>query len=734
MTPLPRGLSAVLASVAFLGPAAPTLRAEVWKATLPAPVTSFGACEANGHLYVYGGHTGEAHVYSKDTHSKHFVRIDLSKRDKWEKLPFHRPLQGFGMAAHDGEIYLAGGSQATNEPGKRSNLTSTDEVSVFDPVRKTWRTLTPLPEPRSSHELLAHRGKLYVIGGWNMEDGRGVKWHHHGLVADLSQDPLRWEKLPHPDWAVRANSAAIVKNRLHVVGGLDQNGTSNVVRIFNLGTRQWTLARPYPGTGHLKAFGSAACALNGKLLVCSYNAQPRFLSPDGKSWTNAPEKLEHRRFFHRIVPLGQGEVAFIGGASHDGHLDSIETLNLATAPKKKPAKKPASDKDKQGSLWPGFRGSGDSRSEARDLPLTWSDDENLRWRAKLEGYGQSTPVVHGEKIFTSSTRGSYSEELLARCHRLSDGKLLWEKTFASPTKIKRSKMVSQAAPSPVVDADALYLFYESGALLALDHDGALLWRRDLVKDYGPFLGNHGIGSSLFQSADKLGLLVDHSGPSYLLRIDKKTGDADWKADRPKRVSWSTPTLARDDGGEETLYLSSNGVAEAYDFLTGKRLWSHEGVEGNTVASPTVTEELVLIGSSAPGQCLALKRKPTLAEGETRVAWAAEDATSSFSSPLATRKHLYLVNRAGVATCHDLATGKKLWNLRLPGSCWASPLHAPGRVYFFTKEGAAAVLPDDGSSTPLAQNQLTLQGRVYGIAPTKDSFLLRTGTELIRIGS
>lgn len=730
MTPLPRCL---LASLGFLGAAGFSLQAETWKATLPVPVTSFGACKAGDHLYVYGGHTGEAHVYSKDTHSKHFVRMDLAKRTKWEKLPFHRPLQGFGMAAHDGKIYLAGGSQASNEDGKKSNLTSTDEVSVFDPARKTWRTLATLPEPRSSHEMVAHEGKLYVIGGWSMRDGRGLKWLRHGLVADLSQDPLRWERLPHPEWAVRANSAAIVKNRLHVIGGLDLNGTSNVVRILDLGTRQWTEAKPYPGTGHLKAFGSAACSLNGRLLVCSYNAQPRFLAADGNSWSNASEKLEHRRFFHRIVPLGGGEVAFIGGASHDGHLDSTEILNLAT-PKKKPTNKPTDGKDKQGSQWPGFRGSGDSRADSRALPLTWSDDENLRWRVKLEGYGQSTPVVHGEKIFTTSTQGSYSEKLLARCHRLADGKLLWEKAFVSPTKIKRSKMVSQAAPSPVVDAGALYLFYESGALLALNHDGDLLWRRDLVKDYGPILGNHGIGSSLFQSVDKLGLLVDHSGPSYLIRIDKKTGASDWKADRPKRVSWSTPTLAREDSERETLYLSSNGIVEAYDFRSGKRLWSHEGVEGNTVASPTVTKELVLIGSSVPGQCLALKRKPILAEGEIRVAWAAEDASSSFSSPLATKKNLYLVNRAGVATCHDLATGNKLWNLRLPGSCWASPLHSPGRVYFFTKEGPTIVLPDDGSSKPLAQNPLTLQGRVYGVGVTEDSLLLRTGTELIRIGS
>ena len=173
---------------------------------LPEPITSFGACRLGKYLYVYGGHTGEAHVYSEKTHSLHFVRTDLSKAAKWEKLPFKRPLQGFGMAAHKGKVYLAGGSQATNPEGEKSNLSSVAEVSVYDPASGKWSQLTPLPEPRSSHELVAHKGKLYVVGGWNMQEGKGVDWHRHGLVADLKDDPVEWKRLPETEWKVRANS------------------------------------------------------------------------------------------------------------------------------------------------------------------------------------------------------------------------------------------------------------------------------------------------------------------------------------------------------------------------------------------------------------------------------------------------------------------------------------------------------------------------------------------------
>ncbi len=709
---------------------------ETWKTRLPDPVTSFGACRIGEFLYVYGGHVGKAHVYSRETHSLNFGRIDFVKKSRWESLPFRKPLQGFGMTAHDDKIYLVGGSRATNKAGEKSNLSSVDEVAVFETKEKSWSLLTPLPKPRSSHELVAHAGKLYVVGGWNMRHGRGVEWHRHGLVADLSETPVKWRALPQTEWAVRANAATIAKDQLYVIGGLDDNGTTNAVRKLDLGAMKWSELPPYPAKGHLRSFGAAACSIGEKLLVSSFSFQPRILSGANGNWLPASRKLETRRFFHRIVPIGEQKAVFLGGANYDGHLDQIETLDLGEKKSKadpNPPPVPLRHKSKgKGTSWPGFRGNGNSRSLANDLPLEWSDEKNVAWRIRPEGYGQSTPVVWEDKVFSTSTIGDWSEKLLVHCHGLLDGKLLWKHSVSSPVKIRRSKMVSQAAPSPVVDDNALYLFYESGVLLALSHEGKQLWTRSLTKDYGPMLGNHGIGSSLFQSKKRLGLLVDHSGPSYLLRIDKSTGRTDWKVDRPKRVSWSTPTLAS-DGNEETLYLSSNGIAEAYDFASGKQIWRLDELEGNTVASPTVTEKYVIVGSSAPDHTLAIRREKKL-KAPNRIAWRAEDGSSSFGSPLATDEHLYLVNRAGVATCHEIKTGKKLWNLRLPGSCWASPLSAEKRIYFFTKEGTAIVLPADGTSKILAENKLNIEGRIYGVAAVNNAFVIRTGLELIRVGS
>ena len=319
------GKYVIVDSVQFI-PLLDNLENSPWKKVLPEAVTSFGACREGDHLYVYGGHKGQAHVYSLDSHSKSFARIDIQNPNSWELLPFNRPLQGFGMASFNGKIYISGGSQATNSSGEKSNLTSVREVSAFDPEKKKWSQLPPLPEPRSSHEMVAHAGHLYIVGGWNMKDGAGLKWHRHGLFADLSKKPLNWEKLPETKWTVRANTAAVNGGQLYVIGGLTPKGMTNAVHKLDLETLQWSEGPEYPGTGHLKAFGAAACQVGDKLIVSAYSHQPRVLTETG--WAPTSRKLEERRFFHRIIPLGSKKALFMGGANHDGHLNTLEVHEL----------------------------------------------------------------------------------------------------------------------------------------------------------------------------------------------------------------------------------------------------------------------------------------------------------------------------------------------------------------------------------------------------------------------
>ena len=379
--------------------------------------------------------------------------------------------------------------------------------------------------------------------------------------------------------------------------------------------------------------------------------------------------------------------------------------------------------------WPGFRGDGSSTTSAADLPLEWSAEEGIAWQVELPGYGQSSPVIWGDTVFITAATGKMKETLIVAAYDLASGKQRWQKEFPATEQVEATDYVSKAAPTPAVDAQRLYVWFESGDLLALDHAGKLLWQRQLIKEYGEYKGNHGLGSSLALAKAGLILLIDHDGPGYLLCIDKASGKNRWKVDRDARVSWSSPIII--PGDEEEILISSKGVVQTYRAGDGKLVWELTGLDGNTVASPTPAGELVVIGSNDAAWNVALKRG---AQVEDRIAWRAE-ATNSFGSPLVHRGKVYYVNRAGVAMCVDLADGKTLWSQRLPGSCWASPLGAGDRVYFFTKDGQTLVASADGGeggrAKVLAENGLPGEGTVFGVAAVPGAFVVRTTGHLIK---
>jgi outer membrane protein assembly factor BamB len=395
---------------------------------------------------------------------------------------------------------------------------------------------------------------------------------------------------------------------------------------------------------------------------------------------------------------------------------------------------PAAASPAEGEAWPAFRGDGSSRTAARDLPLEWSQDDNLRWTAELPGYGQSSPVVWGERVFTTAADGENKERLLVLCHRLGDGEQLWQREFDATQKVAVSDYVSRGAPTPAADADRLYAFFESGDLVALTHDGQDAWRRSLVTDYGLFQGNHGLGSSPALSDDAVIVLVAHSGPSYLAAFDKQTGKTLWKTDRPAATSWTSPVVTEVAGKPQVL-VSSAGQVEGFDAKTGERLWWVTGLEGNTLPSPSALGGQAVIGSKDVSHNLLVALDGRGDVTGSGVAWTAEQATASYCSPLFLGDLVYFVNRAGVAFCLDAKTGEQRWAERLPGPCWASPIGAGERVYFFTREGATVVIEAGPNPEPkmLAENSLPTEGRVYGVAAVNGCFVIRTGNRLTCVG-
>ncbi|MEM7199649.1 MAG: kelch repeat-containing protein [Planctomycetota bacterium] len=323
--PLALVLTATCSSTWLFAQTTPTaeLRPERM-AALPRGVSSFGAATpGDGWAYVFGGHYGRAHAHSKDNVTGSFMRLNLTDGTTWEALPDGPPLQGTALTAHDGVLYRVGGMTAHNEAHDPAEMFSVDTVASFDPADRQWRSLTPLPEGRSSHDAFVIGDTLYVVGGWRLAGSSGdAKWHTTALAADLTHRPIEWRELPAPPFERRAFSIAAHGNKLYALGGLTPDrDMPRVCHVFDPAKNTWSEGPELPGRG----FGVAANTMNGRLYASGMDGKLLQLDEDGGAFKPVYE-FTLARFFHRIVP-DRGEFVAIGGVAGQ-HARVIERTHL----------------------------------------------------------------------------------------------------------------------------------------------------------------------------------------------------------------------------------------------------------------------------------------------------------------------------------------------------------------------------------------------------------------------
>lgn len=371
--------------------------------------------------------------------------------------------------------------------------------------------------------------------------------------------------------------------------------------------------------------------------------------------------------------------------------------------------------------WPGFRCDGSGLTNARNLPENWSPEEGIAWKASVPGYGQSAPVVWKGKIFLTSSDGPFQESLQVHAFDLDSGKRIWTRELKATKPVENYFRNSRAAPSCVVDANAAYTFFASGDVTAFSHDGDVRWTVPLIARYGSVDNERGIASSLAQTADYIFVVVDHSGPSYIVAIDKANGEIAWKVDRGNRVpSWSSPVVTR-FADKDMVLISSSDTVDAYDATTGKLLWQHTGLQGNHIPSASIVGNRVFVGSTSlymqatdpekvagSNCCIELTSNDGLPAFKVR--WGAQHANSYYSTPLALGGYVYYVNKVGVLYCIDEESGRQVYAKRIGNPCWASAIgvknsNGENRIYFVMTNGFTVVLRPGSEYDQIARNQL-----------------------------
>jgi outer membrane protein assembly factor BamB len=266
-----------------------------------------------------------------------------------------------------------------------------------------------------------------------------------------------------------------------------------------------------------------------------------------------------------------------------------------------------------------------------------------------------------------------------------------------------------ASSSAVTDGQHVITSFESRGIYALDMNGKLVWEKDLGDK--TMRNEFGEGSSPALYKDKLFIVWDHQGESFIVALNKATGAELWRVKRNEIDSWATP-LVVENGGKAQVVTGAMRKVIAYDAETGAVVWETGGLTMNPIPSPVSGDGLVILMSGFRGNSLkAIRYADAKGDitGTPSIAWSLDRDTPYVPSPLLYDGILYfLKSNNGLLSAFDAKTGKPHYQAQrvdaVP-SVFASPVGAAGRIYLLGQQGTGVVLKQGPALEVLATNTL-----------------------------
>jgi len=365
--------------------------------------------------------------------------------------------------------------------------------------------------------------------------------------------------------------------------------------------------------------------------------------------------------------------------------------------------------------WPQWRGpNADGVAPEGNPPIKWSEKKNVKWKVKVDGSGDSTPIIWGDKIFitTAVPQGTgrgvpFKFNLL--CLNRTDGSTLWERTVREEVPHEGHHPTSSLASySPITDGEHVWVSYGSRGLHCFDLDGNPKWSADLIQMQTR--NAFGEGSSPAIAGDSIVVIADHEGDSKIFSFNKLTGEKLWEQDRDEMTSWTTPYPVTIDGKLQVITSATNFI-RSYDAATGDVIWKCEGQTLNAIPSPVVGFGNVYCTSGYRGaalQAIKLGGSGDLTDTDS-VVWEVNKDTPYVSSPLLYDDKIYVTRGlGGDISCYNAQTGEPIFEReKLEGirQIYASPVGAGGYVYVTGRQGTFKVLEHSDRFKVVQSNKL-----------------------------
>lgn len=368
--------------------------------------------------------------------------------------------------------------------------------------------------------------------------------------------------------------------------------------------------------------------------------------------------------------------------------------------------------------WPAFRGPNrDGISPEKSAPTTWGPDKNIKWKVPLPVGGNSSPIVWGGRVFLTCAEDDKGARRSLYCFDRADGKQRWVKTVPYDKPDPTHGQNPYAASTPVTDGERVIAWHGSAGVFCYDMDGKELWKYDV----GEVRHIWGYASSPVIHGDTVIMNIGPGKRSFVLALDKKTGDLRWNGipvdgaeDKHPRTgnwlgSWSTPVVAK-VGDRELVLVPAPGHVRAYDLAGGRIEWECEGT------GPLAYTDVMIAGggkdavavymSGYAGPSLAFKLDDD-ARGPVKPVWRHDDKPPQrVGTGVVIGRHIYMPSEPAIQ-CIEVDTGKVVWQQRFGGhTFWASVTAVGKRCYVTSQQGVTYVFDADPAKyVPVAQNDL-----------------------------
>lgn len=391
-----------------------------------------------------------------------------------------------------------------------------------------------------------------------------------------------------------------------------------------------------------------------------------------------------------------------------------------------------------GETWPQFRGpQGTGISDAKGLPVEWSETKNVRWKTPIQGRAWSSPVVWHDRIWLTNATPDGKQLSALKIDRATGKVLLDKVVFQIAEPQFCYSFNSYASSTPVIEEGRIYVHYGSHGTACLDTEsGETVWaRQDLPCDHW-----RGAGSSPILYQNLLFIHFDGYDLQYVVALDKTTGQTVWKRDRDidygttdgdAKKAYATP-LVIEVGGRPLLISTAAVATIAYDPFTGDEVWQvRQG--GMNAASPPLYGHGLLFLNTADGGFREFALRP---EGvgditATNVVWKQQQAMPVRCAPLLVGDLLFMINETGILSCLEAKSGDLVWRHRLGEKYSASPVYADGHIYLCSQDGDLPVIEAGREFRLLATNKLD-DGCMATPAIAGKSLFIRTKQSLYSI--